>query len=242
MTTMNEHKKKHRYSSRYLSDVLQWDTYTWRKALYYWDDVLLSQIPPAGAGDLRALDIGARDGGLSLYLADKGIQVICSDVDGPSEQACELHKCYGVDSLVTYAAVDATAMPFGDAGFDLVIFKSMLGAVGQYLGIAAVDTVLDEVYRVLKPGGLVLFAENQEGSRFHRWARRRFIPWGTTYYYLPQSEVRRLFSRFATFDFKTYGFFSCVKKDFRPLALLDRLICLSKRSPSYYMAYGYAVK
>ena len=257
---------KQRYTNHYLFDVLQWDVYTWKKALYYWDMVLsewissrslgdaqvLGEIQAAGevqtvgdmqaVAEIRALDIGARDGGLSLYLANKGIRVTCTDLHGPSEQAREMHHRYEVQDLVEYAEVDATSMPFDDESFDLVVFKSMLGAVGQSLGIPAVDRVIAEVRRVLKPGGMVLFAENQEGSRFHQWARPRFMPWGATYYYLPQSEIKRLFSNFEGFGFQAYGFTACAKKDFLPLAILDRIICLTKQSKRYYMVFGHALK
>ena len=270
---MSVHSHNTHYLRQHLTDILQWDVYTWKKALYYWDAVLDTwsersrglqgsqelQDPqgpqgtqelqvsqgPQGTQELqglRALEIGARDGGLSLYLAQKGVQVTCSDIDEPAARARELHHQYGLDSLIGYAAIDATAIPFNDDSFDLVIFKSMLGAVGQFKGIPAVDTVINEVRRILKPGGLVLFAENQEGSRFHAWARHRFMPWGSTYYYIPQHEIIRLFSVFTVFEFKTYGFLACVKKDFLPLAILDHLICLSKRSKSNYMVYGFAIK
>lgn len=243
MTSLASEHRAQNYSRRYLSDVLQWDISTWKRALVHWDTVLAEwESSGRDLNDMKALDIGARNGGLSLYLAMKGMQVICSDLGGPSEKARELHQQYHVDDRVTYRDIDATAIPLESKSLDVVIFKSVLGGVAEYLGAPAIKTALAEIHRVLKPGGLLLYAENQEATGFHQWARRRFVSWGSTWYYVPHAEFAELLSPFAGFETKTYGFFSCMKKDFLPTTLLDRIICLSKCSPSHYMAYGHATK
>jgi SAM-dependent methyltransferase len=189
-----------------------------------------------------ALELGARDGGFSLYLAEKGFRVVCSDLQGPTESARKLHAKHGLTDRVTYQAINATDIPFGDESFDVVIFKSVLGGIGTFLDYAAMQTAIREVYRVLRPDGLLLFAENQRGSRFHQKARSLFVPWGNRWYYLSLQEIDDLLADFSFRETKTYGFFSCVRKDFVPFVALDRLICRSSRSQRHYMAYGHAIK
>jgi SAM-dependent methyltransferase len=228
------------YSRERLRDYLQWDIDTWKHALYHWDLALKNHLVGADRG--KALDLGARDGGLSLYLAEKGFQVVCSDLQGPTDDARKLHARYGLADRVTYQAINATDIPFGDEYFDVVIFKSVLGGIGTFLDYAAMQTAIHEVYRILKPGGLLLFAENQLGSRFHQKARSLFVPWGKRWYYVSLQEIEDLLVDFSFCETKTYGFFSCIKKDFGPFVVLDRLICRSSRSPRQYMAYGHAIK
>jgi SAM-dependent methyltransferase len=227
-----------RYTRACLRDYLQWDVATWQHALYHWDEAL-SSYP---VQDAAALELGARDGGLSLYLAHKGMRVVCSDLHGPSELAHQLHAREGLADRIRYQAVNATDIAFEDCHFDVVIFKSILGGIGTALDYAAIQTAIGEIYRVLKPGGLVLFAENQKGSRFHQRARRLFVPWGTTWYYVSLSELEELFVPFASLEMGSYGFFSCVRKDCAPLVALDRLLCRASCSPRHYMVFGHAIK
>jgi SAM-dependent methyltransferase len=228
------------YSRERLRDYLQWDIDTWKHALYHWDVVLEHHLPGPNCG--KALDLGARDGGLSLYLAEKGFRVVCSDLQGPTDNARKLHAEYGFEDRVTYQAINATDIPFEDERFDVVIFKSVLGGIGTFLDYAAIQTAIREVYRVLKPGGLLLFAENQLGSRFHQKARSLFVPWGKRWYYVSLQEIEDLLVDFSSCETGTYGFLSCIRKDFGPFVALDRLICRSSRSPRQYMAYGHAIK
>jgi SAM-dependent methyltransferase len=228
------------YSREQLQDYLQWDIDTWKHALLHWDSVLKQRRP--GLDGAEALELGARDGGLSLYLAEKGVRVVCSDLHGPTPLARELHARYGLSDRVSYEAVNAVDIPFEDGRFDVVVFKSILGGIGTFLDYAAIQTALAEVRRVLRPGGLLLFAENQYGSLFHQKARAWFVSWGKTWYYVSLLELEELLAPFSSYEIGTYGILSCVKKDFAPFVAFDRLACRSHRSPRHYMAFGHAVK
>ena len=86
-------------------DIIEWDTVNWGTFIDFIDSLGL---------DFRQkdiLDIGARDGGLSLYFALKGGNICCSDLNGPSERARELHKRYEVETRVRYEVIDATNIP-----------------------------------------------------------------------------------------------------------------------------------
>jgi SAM-dependent methyltransferase len=232
------------YDAALLQDILQWDVATWKQAIYYWDTILAQHGILAKQNDataLKAIDLGARDGGLSLWLAQKGIDVICSDFGGPTTAARALHEHYNVAARVEYRDINATAIDCATASFDIVVFKSILGGIGTHHNLAAIEQAVVEIQRILKPGGLMLFADNILGSPFHQFARRHFVPWGKDWHYLPLAELDHLLSGFAQSVTRSYGFFSCIKKDFAPFIFADKLMCKKSLSANYYMAYGYAM-
>ena len=72
-------------------------------------------------------------------------------------------------------------LPIQTEAFDLVIFKSVLGALRTK---QRQEQALGEIYRVLRPGGVLLFAENLVGSSLHARLRSRFVPWEGGWRYL----------------------------------------------------------
>lgn len=69
---------------------------------------------------------------------------------------------------------DAEDLPFDDAGFDSVVATLVLCTVEHP------QRVLDEVTRVLRPGGRLLFLEHvrSDDPRLARWQDRLERPWG----------------------------------------------------------------
>src|SRR5215470_12271716 len=100
-----------------LREVCEWGRWTgWAAPFRFW----ASHVRPG-----RALELGARRGGLSLWLALRGCDVVCSDLWG-SERARPLHERHGV--AAAYEDIDVTSIPYENA-FDIVAFKSLLGAL-----------------------------------------------------------------------------------------------------------------
>lgn len=171
-------------SDQLLRDVFHWDVRSWSRALPLWQEHL------AHATGKNALAIGERDGGSSLWLAQQGFDVLCTDLNGPSEQARTLHARYGVSERVSYGAQDVTALQLPNDHFDVVIFKSVIGALSTK---ERQQIAIDEIRRVLKPGGVLLFAENLTGTALHRLLRKRFIKWDTYWRYLSLPDDLDLF-------------------------------------------------
>lgn len=222
-----------------LEDILQWDVSTWAAALRIWELKL-----PEGQGG-QVLDVGARDGGLSLYFALKGFSVTCSDLQGPSSQAIELHRKYAVSDRVTYATVDATQMPYPEASFDIVCFKSVLGGIGYGGRYDRQKQALAEMHRVLRPGGLLLFAENLVGCVLHRFFRRRFVRWAASWRYLDLTDIPDLFAPFDKLDFSCHGVlatFGRSERQRRVLHGIDRVLDRLLPDRSKYMMAGTASK
>jgi SAM-dependent methyltransferase len=223
-----------------VSAIIQWDVATWKYGLRFWEQ-------RAGNLDGRlALEIGSHDGGLSLFLALKGCRVVCSDVQGPTVRAKELHRTYGVSSLVSYECIDVKIVPFPDEHFDVVILKSVLGALGTGEdALKAQRQAVSEIRRVLKTGGKFLFAENMRGSPMHVILRRCFIPWGRDWHYFTVAEISDLLSGFATMELSFRGFAATLGRREWQRSLLhnvDRVLVPLLPSALRYVVFGSVTK
>lgn len=107
-------------------DFFERDVSSWRQAIPFWSSAL-----PDSIENLEVLDVGAGAGGLSLYFADRGCRVACSDLAGTLTEARILHRKYGLDSNISYHKIDATRIAFPDSRFVIVPFKSVLGGIGR---------------------------------------------------------------------------------------------------------------
>jgi SAM-dependent methyltransferase len=184
-----------------LKDIMQWDVRTWSRAIPLWEKYLQS----VSGG--QAIELGGREGGLSLYLASHGMKVLCTDIEDVREKAKPLHKRYSVGHLVNYEVVDATAIPW-ENHFDVVIFKSIIGGIGRNEHPELQQQTFDSIYRSLKPGGVLLFAENLKGSPLHAWMRKKFVRWGNEWRYVEVPELRQFLKQFSRVEIKTTGFAS----------------------------------
>lgn len=90
----------------------------WSRALGVWQ-----RFPLRGAGQLKALAVGEREGGLSLWLASSGCRVHCTDLHGPSQEARTLHAKHGIQAPVVYEAQDIIALSYPDGTFDVVVLE-----------------------------------------------------------------------------------------------------------------------
>ena len=178
-------------------DVLAWDVRTWSQAVPFWLARSRLQL-----GRCDALELGANRGGLSLMLAIQGARVTCSDYRNPEPQARPLHERYGLHQRIEYRAADATALPFADQAFDLVVYKSVLGAMRT---LENQRKMCLEIARVLRPGGELWFAENLVGSPLHRLARRTLVSWGRSWRYVTAAEVRELVAPIGTLEEQAFG-------------------------------------
>ncbi len=222
------------------ADALRWDVGNWNAALEFWQ-----RYGGINGERLDCLEIGAYQGGLSVWLASFGHHVVCSDIHGCEAFARPLVEEHGVADRITFEDIDATAIPYENR-FDVIVFKSVLVSVGQVEGIERQRRAVQSMYRALKPGGRLFFAENLKGSRIHRLLRSAFVTWGKTARYVTIEEMLGFLTDFSDVKFSTTGMlgaFGRSESQRRFLAALDRAALNAIVPPSWhYIIYGVARK
>ncbi len=203
MTALNHHRTSSERlltNETHLADFLGWDVCNWSKALNYWAAHTEKDISKCSA-----LELGARNGGLSLWLALSGARVLCSDIDDPGDTAGKLHHSHGISQRIQYGSIDVTDIPYENE-FDIIVFKSVLGAVGRHGGTDSQFKALSEIHKALKKGGELFFAENLIGSSAHQFLRRKFVPWGRSWRYASVSDMQEFMVPFSKVEYCTFGF------------------------------------
>jgi len=215
----------------------EWDTISWSRALLIWHKYL-----KLNRGNY-ALEIGGRRGGLSLMLAKEyGMKVVCSDLKNPKETVKLLHQKHETNHKIQYDAVDCMRIGYKDNTFDIVIFKSVLGALGTY---EKQSLAFQEILRVLKPGGVVLFAENLECSFFHIYLRRIFVSWSSYWRYPKLNDINLFLKNFNFVEINTTGFFATFARAKFIRTLLSYFDVVNDKilpKKNKYIVYGAAIK
>ena len=106
------------------------------------------------AGKL-VLDIGCGIGGIDIMLVrDYGCDIIAFEIEAPLlERARQRVAAAGLASRVDFRLVEPGPLPLDDACVDVVFSKD------AWVHVADKQALLAEVFRVLRPGGLLLAAD-----------------------------------------------------------------------------------
>lgn len=220
-------------------DIIQWDVRSWAKALSYWDkNIEWDKIQ-------NGLELGGREGGLSLWLALKGKETICSDLKDVKNTAEQLHIRHKVLTQINYQDIDATNIPY-ENHFDVIVFKSILGGIGRNNNIETQQKVIKEIYKALKPGGKLLYAENLIASPLHQRLRAKYVKWAKYWRYVTIEEMQEFFKDFSSFDIKATGVLGTFGRNESQRNILSKIdqVFLNKVCPKNwkYISYGIAEK
>ena len=96
---------------------------------------------------IRALDLASGTGDIALALAAQGCRVVALDI---TERMLQLARAKEPGGGVAFVAGDMMALPFPAASFDLVTTGYGIRNVPR------IESAIDEIGRVLKPGGVLL--------------------------------------------------------------------------------------
>src|SRR5829696_506582 len=117
----------------------------------------------------RSLEIGSGTGYFTLNLMQEGVIAagVCTDVS-PRMLDTLRGNAERLGLTVGTAACDAAALPFADAAFDLVLGHAVLHHLPE------LDRAFAEFLRVLRPGGVLLFAgePSRHGDRIAALPKR----------------------------------------------------------------------
>jgi SAM-dependent methyltransferase len=198
-----------------IRDIFQWDSVNWSRALKFWTPILES------SDKLHCLELGGREGGLSLLAASYGHSCICSDLENPETIASPFHKKNGVQNLVSYESINALEIPYENK-FDVIMVKSVITMIGRHNRRDLQDQSLEQIHKSLKPGGYILFAENLMASRLHRLLRRLFVPWGNEAGYTRLKDFEWMYSKFEL-CYQPIGFFAAFGRTESQRSFLGKL-------------------
>ena len=127
-------------------------------------DQLVSRLLAELPGEGLCLEIGIGTGRIALPLKAHGVQVVGVDI---SQEM--LRKLRVKSRAVPVAIADATQLPFADATFTAAIASHVLHLIPRW------TAALDQLWRVVRPGGVIL-ASRAGGTRteWQRAVRRHF--------------------------------------------------------------------
>lgn len=106
------------------------------------------------SSDKKVLEVACNMGTTTVELAKKyGCQIRAIDLDTKALEKAQVHaEATGVADLIHFEKANAMKLPYEDESFDIVINEAMLTMQTE----KGKNKCLDEYYRVLKPGGVLL--------------------------------------------------------------------------------------
>lgn len=225
---------------QFIKDCIEWDVVNWSKALRFWE-----QNSELSMRKLDCLELGGRRGGLSLWLANLGNSVICSDLKNPKVSAEKIHARYNLSGEISYQSIDATHIPYENR-FDIIIFKSILGGISRNGNKVLIQTVINQILKAIKPGGKLLFVENLKSSLLHQYFRKKFVRWGGDWNYLDVNDIKNYFEGFEEVKYECCGFlgaFGRVESQKNVMGKVDSKVFDKILSDNLkYIVYGVATK
>ena len=134
---------------------------------YPWDSVVTfvfrHRPQDKQANDTKLLEVGCGLGSNLQFAATEGFQVSGLDAsDDAIRRATSIFKQEGLSANLKVG--NFTSLPFENKAFDMVIDRAALTCCGQ----SALALAIEEIYRVLKPGGKFFFTPYSQDHTSYR--------------------------------------------------------------------------
>jgi SAM-dependent methyltransferase len=112
---------------------------------------VLAQARPLGGA---VLEVGTGKGRFLIRLARHVAAVTTVDIAAEEQQCARLNARYaGVEEKIHFVVQDAARLPWPDAMFDAAVTMNAMHHIAHF------EQVLEEMVRVVKPGGKVVLAD-----------------------------------------------------------------------------------
>jgi ubiquinone/menaquinone biosynthesis C-methylase UbiE len=116
----------------------------------------------------RCLDVGSSSGEVSSHLCGYVKEIVCLDVD---KNALDIgRKKFARMKNLRFREFDGVNIPFADDCFDVIILRKVIEMVEH------AEKLTEEVFRVLKPGGVVYFEGPNVVWPYHPCDTYSFVP------------------------------------------------------------------
>jgi ubiquinone/menaquinone biosynthesis C-methylase UbiE len=112
-------------------------------------------------GGKRVLEVGFGSGVSFLNLHDRYEEIYGIDLTAQADEVCEVFSKRGIETFLRNGTV--LDMPYSDNYFDTVLLISIL----EHLKVEEQATAFKEIFRVLKPGGQVVYGVPVERPAMH---------------------------------------------------------------------------
>ncbi|WP_462321044.1 class I SAM-dependent methyltransferase [Halochromatium sp.] len=115
---------------------------------------------PLSEPDARVIDLGAGYGGAARHLAKRfGCQVLALNLsEAENQRDREMNKAAGLDHLIEVVDASFEDVPAPDSSFNVAWSQDAILHSGHR------DKVMDEIDRVLKPGGELIFTDPMQAD------------------------------------------------------------------------------
>lgn len=127
------------------------------------EDLIVALVGPVCGTML--LDVGCGDAVLSVRLAAAGAEVTGVDTD-PRMLAAARERARNSGEAIAFVQANVLSLPFPDSSFDTVV------AVAVLCFIEDIERAVEEMARVLRPGGRLVLGEL---GRYSLWAAKRRV-------------------------------------------------------------------
>lgn len=109
----------------------------------------------------KTLDYGCGSGDSTLFLNELGL-----DVEGVDISLEMLQEAKKLNSGLTFELIQSGRLPYEDSIFDIVFSSFVLFEIATKKEL---NVVIDEIYRVLKRGGIFIGVTGSEELYSHKW-------------------------------------------------------------------------